>query len=309
MMNKKLNESTHAVCYAVNIVTMCLIVIPFADINVCQSVVRQTQGDGDPYQLGEWKCVTPSEANDFIEKALNDETSKLHDTFRELHQLEPVTAEDVKEYGIRFENDCYDMERSFEGSMLHIDLYRKRKNNDLDESKMNSKIYSHDGDLDEEETDESYVSGDGGYGGDASDVIESPEYEEDMQSWLENGNPVKFKAGTGYETPGVWHPSQVDFERGRCWVGDEDDRGWYVSINHLEPYHGEEHEGDEELEEALELTAEDFIIPRNMSKSLAREVEPHPEGDEKDDDGVDDHDHESQAYIDRLRTLAGMNKV
>jgi hypothetical protein len=66
-------------------------------------------------------------------------------------------------------------------------------------------------------------------------------------------------------------------------------------------------EDDFELEEALELTAEDFVLPRNMSKSLAREVEPHPGDGDDDDDEF--HDHESQAYIDRLRTLAGMNKV
>lgn len=52
--------------------------------------------------------------------------------------------------------------------------------------------------------------------------------------------------------------------------------------------------------EELELTAEDFIIPRNMSKSLADEVE------KKDDENGEPED---QAYISRLRTLAGMNKI
>jgi hypothetical protein len=147
---------------------------------------------------------------------------------------------------------------------------------------------------DGEETDESYVSGDGGYGGDTSDVIESEDEGdawagEDKESWLGNGNPVKFKAGTGYEHPGIWTPSQVNMERGRCWVGDDQDRGWYVYIDHLEPHHGE----DDEVEE-------DLVIPRNMSSSLASEVEKkkEPEGD---DDG--------QGYISRLRTLAGMNKI
>ena len=145
-------------------------------------------------------------------------------------------------------------------------------------------------------TDESYVSGDGGYGGDSSDVIESEDESdawagEDKESWLGNGNPVKFKAGTGYEEPGIWTPSQVNMERGRCWVGDEDDRGWYVYIDHLVPFHGED---EDDMEE-------DIVIPRNMTNSLASEVEKKvdPVSGEPDD----------QSYISRLRTLAGMNKV
>jgi hypothetical protein len=139
-------------------------------------------------------------------------------------------------------------------------------------------------------TDESYVSGDGGYGGDSSDVIESAE-EEDFQSWLENGNPVKFKVGTGYDHPGVWTPSQVNMTNGRCWVGDADDRGWYVNIDHLEPHHGDD---EDDMEE-------DCVIPRNMSKSLASEVEKKPDAQSGEAD--------DQSYISRLRTLAGMNKI
>jgi hypothetical protein len=178
MMNKKLNESMHAVCYAVNIERLHLFVVPFADLKVCQYVVSNTAGDGDPYQWGRWECLNPSEANDYIVNALNGYSSEIHDALRLLHELTPVTAADVEEYGIRLEDDSYDIERSFEPSLLDVNLYNLQKDRnkyDLDESIMKSKIYSHDDDddLDEEETDESYVSGDGGYGGDSSDVIES----------------------------------------------------------------------------------------------------------------------------------------
>jgi hypothetical protein len=49
-----------------------------------------------------------------------------------------------------------------------------------------------------------------------------------------------------------------------------------------------------------DLNMEDFVMPRNMSKSLADEVEKH------DDENGEPED---QAYISRLRTLAGMNKI
>lgn len=52
--------------------------------------------------------------------------------------------------------------------------------------------------------------------------------------------------------------------------------------------------------EELELTAEDFIVPRNMTTSLTSEIE------KKDDENGEPED---QAYISRLRTLAGMNKI
>jgi hypothetical protein len=154
---------------------------------------------------------------------------------------------------------------------------------------------------------ESYVSGDGGYTGDSSDVIESDGdalYDgmpaEEFHDWIDNGNPVRFKQGTGYERPGVWNPSQLNVFHNRCWVGDEDNRGWYVSLDHLVPHH----EGyEDELDEGdglPELTAEDFVLPRNQPKSLADEVEKH------DDENGEPED---QAYISRLRNLAGLNKI
>jgi hypothetical protein len=90
--------------------------------------------------------------------------------------------------------------------------------------------------MQDDEVDES-VGDDALYGGMPAD---------EFHNWVDYGNPVRFKAGTGYERPGVWTPSQLNVNANRCWVGDEDNRGWYVSLDHLIPHHeGDEEETDE----------------------------------------------------------------
>lgn len=66
--------------------------------------------------------------------------------------------------------------------------------------------------------------------------------EEDEEEF-EDGDEVILKPRYE-ETPGeVFKVSQCDPERGRCWIGDEDGRGWYVrfhQITHLCDGEGEE---------------------------------------------------------------------
>ena len=50
---------------------------------------------------------------------------------------------------------------------------------------------------------------------------------------INDGDQVEFKRDSAYYIPGTWTVSQSD-DRNRCWIGDEDNRGWYVDKNELE---------------------------------------------------------------------------
>jgi len=66
-----------------------------------------------------------------------------------------------------------------------------------------------------------------------------------------NGDQVELKPEYADKPGEVYTVSQCDVERGRCWIGDEDGRGWYANFNQLIPA-----VGGEEIDEDGEGTPE-----------------------------------------------------
>ena len=62
---------------------------------------------------------------------------------------------------------------------------------------------------------------------------------EDRQSF-QNGDQVELKPEYADNAGEVYTVSQSDTERGRCWIGDEDGRGWYARFDQLIPSNVEE---------------------------------------------------------------------
>jgi hypothetical protein len=50
---------------------------------------------------------------------------------------------------------------------------------------------------------------------------------------INNGDQVQIKKDSPYYEPGTWTVSQCT-DDGKCWIGDEDDRGWYIRTSELE---------------------------------------------------------------------------
>jgi len=50
---------------------------------------------------------------------------------------------------------------------------------------------------------------------------------------INNGDQVQIKKDSPYYEPGTWTVSQCT-DGGKCWIGDEDDRGWYIRTSELE---------------------------------------------------------------------------
>jgi len=50
---------------------------------------------------------------------------------------------------------------------------------------------------------------------------------------INNGDQVTFKKDSIYYEPGTWTVSRCT-DDGKCWIGDEDDRGWYIRTSELE---------------------------------------------------------------------------
>ena len=57
---------------------------------------------------------------------------------------------------------------------------------------------------------------------------------EDQQSF-QNGDQVELKPEYADKPGEVYTVSQLDTERGRCWIGDKDGRGWYARFDQLIP--------------------------------------------------------------------------
>jgi len=50
---------------------------------------------------------------------------------------------------------------------------------------------------------------------------------------INNGDQVQIKKDSPYYEPGTWTVSQCT-DGGKCWIGDEDDRGWHIRTSELE---------------------------------------------------------------------------
>ena len=59
-----------------------------------------------------------------------------------------------------------------------------------------------------------------------------------------NGDQVELKPEYADKPGEVYTVSQCDVERGRCWIGDADGRGWYANFNQLIPAVTEEYAGN-----------------------------------------------------------------
>jgi hypothetical protein len=97
-----------------------------------------------------------------------------------------------------------------------------------------------------------------------------------------DGDMVYIKSDSPYYDPretGPFMASQCDPEKGKCWIGDSDDRGWYIAMSELEPTDDQFHmssddeddwddEYNEDINDLRSLSGMEESQPKQGSKSI-----------------------------------------
>ena len=93
-----------------------------------------------------------------------------------------------------------------------------------------------------ETTEDSWHAGDNAWSSENHEMVEGHSFS--------NGDQVELKPEYADRAGEVYTVSQCDRERGRCWIGDADGRGWYARFDQLVPSVGQE-EFDEGWSDAV----------------------------------------------------------
>ena len=104
---------------------------------------------------------------------------------------------------------------------------------------------------------DSWHAGDNAWSSDQHEMFEGHSFS--------NGDQVELKPEYADRAGEVYTVSQCDTERGRCWIGDADGRGWYANFNQLIPA------VDQEVEEHIVKVAGGYELKsKHGNKNLGK---------------------------------------